>query len=206
MKQIKLITKDTDLSKIKKVNWDIYSRGFYYDAYQVEGYYHSIGGKWGNNDYWVCQRGKKTTFYNLIEFSGFVCSWGMNFKESNYTKTKWNETEMRDIVKFEILRNDKVFYSFNVHSIEYGIAKARKIMIEIHEHPISFNEQNFENQIIGRKIKFMGKPSIIESYSIDNNLIIVPDGWDIKEYRFYEEGEESICEDLFENSIDWFRD
>ncbi|MEN8907922.1 MAG: hypothetical protein ABF289_18375 [Clostridiales bacterium] len=208
MAEIKLIDKNTDFTKLKMelMKWDTYSNKEYYDVYRIENHFHSIGGKWGNNNYWASPRGEKPTYDNLIEFSGVICSWGMRFYESNFIKTKWNETEMNDIVKFEITRNDKIFYDFIVRDIEYGIAKARKIMIEIHEHPIPFNEQNFEKQIVGRKIKWMDKPSVIESYSINWNLIVVPDGWDIREYRHYEGGEESISEDLFDNSIDWFRD
>jgi hypothetical protein len=207
MRDIKLITKDTDLSNIYMLDWDTYCNGIYYDVYNVDGYIHTIGGKWGENSFWACEKGEKPTFENLIEFGGEICSWGIKIEANNWIKTKYDETEMRSNYKVKILRNDKVFYSFGVNDMDYGLCKARKLLFEIEEHGLSFGSRNYVKNIVGRKILWRYEPAIIESYSLDGNLIIIPDGKD----RFenvsdtYYDNENYVAEDLFASSIDWFR-
>ena len=201
--QIKLIDEDTDFSKIKKLPWDTYCCGNLFDVYRIEDHYHSIGGKWGNNNYWACERDKKPTLDNLVEFSGDVCSWTLKFEESNSMRYKYGESEMMSCIGVSIERNEKKFYHFVVSDMDYGISKARLLLFEIHEHPIRFNNQNYQNEIIGRKILFREKPCIIESY-YSGSVIIVPDGWDISEYKFYD-GDRFIKDDIFSPSINWFR-
>ena len=148
-----------------------------------------------------------------MEFSGNVCNWGISIDESNYYKYKYDEKEILRSIKVKIMRNGKEFYSFVVNDFDYGLVKARKLLFEIQEHPISFSSINYENEIIGRKIYFDKMPCIIGSYTVGNDRVIIkPDlscmkmeGWH-KNLDGYFEGEESIPEDLFASSINWFRD
>ena len=192
MDKIKLLNKNSNLKHIKKLNWDTYIRGVYYDVYRINEYIHSIGGQWGEDCYWACKRGETPSYKNLVEFTGHVCSWSLLIEETNYLKTKYEETEIRNSIHVKILRNDKVFYSFTVRDFEYGYAKARKLMIEIPEHPISFNEIDFENQIIGREILWRGQKCKIIEYSMNENLIIEPIN-----------NKECIAEDIFSEQINW---
>lgn len=213
MVEIKLIEKDTDLSNIEKMKWDAYFNDIPLHVYRLKEYYHSIGGKWGNNDYWCCNRNQKPTFDTLMEFSGNICNWGISVKEKNSHRYKWEEHEIDYYIKVEITRNNKVFYSFNVNDFDYGYSKARVILTSIHEHPICFNEIDFQNQIIGRKIMWDKMPCIIDSYTIGSDgIIITPDlnlismnDWNnnLDDY-FKDEG--FVKEDLFSYSINWFRD
>lgn len=210
MVSCKLITKDTNLSGIIKIGWDTYLNNEPLEVYHVDGHYHSIGGKRGNNDYWCCPRGEKPTFNNLMEFSGEACNWDFEIVNKNYFKSKWGEDEIRCSNLVIIRRNGKRFYSFGVRDIEYGVAKATILLTDISEHPIAFHMQNYENEIINRKIYWNGLPAIIESYSMDGNLIIVPDLEKVDIDTFSEKvlGEfhdEYVAEDLFASSINWFR-
>ena len=108
---IKLIDKDTDLSQVNmsKLDWDIEVHNRPHDVYRLEGFIHSIGGHWGENEYWCCPRGEKPTYDNLMEFNGHVVQWGIEYIPSNYTKCKWNQTSVRKNGKAVIKRNGKVF-------------------------------------------------------------------------------------------------
>lgn len=205
MCEIKLITRETEFKGIELMPWDSCHNDVELHVYRIPGYIHSIGGKWGNNNYWCCKRGEKPTYENLYEFSGNVCNWGIMINENNYHRFKWNEHEIESSIRVEIIRNKKVFYTFVVNNFDYGLVKARKLLFEINEHPISFNEINYEKQIIGRKILFKNTPCIIDEYSMNNNLCIYPENEFQKEFnKKYEDG--FVVDDLFSNSIDWFRE
>ena len=51
MTELKLIDKDTDLSILYPLNWDAVMGDKEYQVYSAEGYIHSIGGRWGENNY-----------------------------------------------------------------------------------------------------------------------------------------------------------
>lgn len=215
--EFKHLTKETDFNTLEmsKLAWDVYCYGKPYRVYRIEGYMHTQGGKWGENCYWAFPRDEQPSYENAVMFEGNVCNWSLNVKQSNSFKEKWGETRMRSSFGFEILRNGKVFYSFGANDMDYGIAKARKLMVEINEHPICFNEIDYHLEIVGRKIYWREQPAIIKSYSMNGNLWIVPDGIprfkkcsyedSVTEYMDDEDYEDGIAEDLFAPSIYWFR-
>jgi hypothetical protein len=213
MEQIKLLDKNTDFTKIKlsKMGWDTYCNKKYYEVYLIEGFIHSIGGRWGTNKYWACPRNEKPCYNNLIEFSGEPCCWSFTIESTNSLKTKWDETEMRHHYGCTILRNDQIFYQFGAHDLDFGLSRIRQLLFIINEHPINFNEQNFEKQIIGRKIYWREQSSIIVRYSTEGTLTIVPEGQQFFNSPCYQnpedttEKESTIVEDLFAPSIYWFR-
>ena len=55
MSEIRLITEDTDIDslKISKMDWDVEVKGVPYQVVRIEGYIHSIGGRWGENNLWM---------------------------------------------------------------------------------------------------------------------------------------------------------
>ena len=70
MADIRLITKNTNLSHPSKpYDWDVLIDGRPYFVVRMEGYVHSIGGRWGNNDLWAYPRDEAPSYENLIEFS-----------------------------------------------------------------------------------------------------------------------------------------
>lgn len=206
MCDIKLIKKDTDFFKLKfeLMPWDSWYGDNPLDVYRIDGYIHSIGGRWGNNNYWCCLRGQKPAFDNLMEFSGHPCNWGINIIENNYHKYKWEQHEINRSIRVEIIRNSKVFYSFVVNDFDYGLSQSRILLFEVLEHPIQFNNVNFEKDIIGRKILWKQKPCIIKDYSMNNNLIICPDKGYKKYFKNYED--ETVVDCLFSPAISWFRE
>jgi len=220
---IKLIDKDTDLAKVnmQKLSWDVEVCGKPYEVYRVDEYVHSIGGNFGDNDYWCCPREKKPTVENLIEFSGHVVQWGIEYIPSNYTKYKWGKSEVKKSGKTIIKRNGKIFYSIGSREHEYGLAKAQVALVQIQEHPICFHDQDYMKELIGRKIWLNDQPALIERANVCEEdgiyIWVVPDKSKIEKFIFprwenteeeswigeYENG--TKC-DILESNIDWFRE
>lgn len=167
MSSIKLISPETDLSKVKmrELDWDVVVRGKEYKCFRIPGYVHTIGGQYGENEYWACPRDEEPTVDNLIEFDGEPVRYSIVIDNSNYIKTKWDETEIRNNVLCRILRNDKDFYSFGSSDIPFAYAKAYYLITLIRESVINFYEYNYaEKEIIGRHIWWKRKPYTLCTY------------------------------------------
>ncbi|MBN2545746.1 MAG: hypothetical protein JXB50_08115 [Spirochaetes bacterium] len=215
MTEIKLITDKTDLSilNIEKMGWDTWHNDRPVDVYRIEGYVHSIGGHWGENNYWCCVRNLTPTNSNLMEFNGHPCQWGYNIEANNYYKYKYNQASIEGNYSIKILRNGFPFYSFIARDLDWGINRARMLLFNINEHPVNFNMIDYQKEIIGREIMWHKVPCIIASYSLDNSLKIYPDLRYTTKERFFEcitncdeedRGNGFIMEDLFAESIEWF--
>jgi len=224
MYEIKLIDKDTDLSKVNKhaLKWDVVVNNIPQEVYRIEGFIHSIGGHFGENDYWCCPRDQEPSVDNLIEFSGHVIQWGIEYIPINYTKYKWGEDEVRKTGRTVIKRNGKTFYVIGCNNMDYGLAKARYSLTRLEEHPIGFSSYDFvEKDVIGRKIWYSDQPAIIQRANwFDDNgfeVWIVPDKNFISKFRFprwegteeeswISEYENGLMADILESPIDWFRE
>ena len=211
--RINLIDEETDLSIIQKYNWDIDVKGFKYHVCRVPEYYHSIGGKYGNNNLWCYPREEEPSFNNLLQFNGSPVRWGVVIDDSNYIKHKWGEGEILHTHWVSITRNGEEFYSFACGGLGYGMAKAQVLIARLEDHPISFNDIDFEAQIIGRKIWWHESPGIIRRYIKGQACVMIePDGIEKfprpSSYRDDDPyGEDiDIKAEIFDNNIWWFRD
>lgn len=213
MTDIKLIDENTDLSNLKRpIGWDLEIKGIPYDIYRVDGYNHTIGGKYGENCFWACATGEKPTHENLIEFNGDAPTWGVTFDRINYVKSKWDETSVEANGACWITRNGKNFYSIPARHMDYGLAKAQYMLVQlIEECPLWLSERNWKENAIGRKIWYENQPAIITRITSDNELWIEPDGigkfkapasWEDMDFEDYEDG---LRTDLLSPNIDWFR-
>lgn len=207
--KIKLIDKETDLSKCKmtELNWDINIQGVDYKCFRIEGYVHSIGGKWGENDYWCCPRTENPTAENLIEFNGYTTRYEIQIKENNYIKTKWDESEVRGSVSCHILRNDKEFYSFVSRDAAYTWAKAYSIIEStIKEGVINFCRFDYiEKEIIGRHIWYRGQPYTLCTYMEGQCCSMAVPGHQTEDFDYSASGENGIKIDLLvDKNVQWF--
>lgn len=207
--KIKLIDNKTDLSKceIKELDWDINVRGIDYKCFRIKGYIHSIGGKWGENDYWCCPRTEDPTPNNLIEFNGYTTRYEIQVKENNYIKTKWDESEVENSVSCHILRNDKEFYSFVCRDTAYAWAKAYSLIEStIKEGVIDFWRFNYiEEEIIGRHIWYKGQPYTLCTYMEGQCCSMAIAGHQEKDFDYYDSNEDGIKIDLLmDKNIQWF--
>ena len=213
----KLPETNEDLKDAIHYNWDaIYGENNEpVNVICLAGFPHSIGGRFGINELYCYSRNKELNIDNIMLFSGDACLWDIEFKSSNYYKNKWNEERIEHTHLCKIYRNRKLFYALNSYDLDYLMARAKVLMTEIHEHSICFDMIDYEKEIIGRKILWKQTPCIIISYTINNNLIIVPDFEEISpesflditkfDREYYDSNDYSFPEDLFSKSIDWFR-
>lgn len=215
MTDIKLIDENTNISELKmrKMDWDVVMKGKPFQVVRIEGYIHTIGGKWGDNNLWAYPRDEEPTYENLIEYnSERPVMWGINFNPHHYVRSKWDETEMRYSGAVTITRNGEDFYTL-CGGMNYGIDKARVLISEIEEHPLGFNEIDYEKNIIGRKVWWRSQPAVITMWMKGQAcVILVPDGIDEFEipnehlYDPYEDENKSIKTEVFDKHIYWFRD
>lgn len=176
---IRLIDEETDLSKVKPLPWDLVVHGVPYYVAHVDGYVHTVRYHDGGEqaiDLWCWPRNEKPAYENMAEYTlTEPVSWGIEYNENKYFKTKWDESELRCGAGTTITRNGEKFYRVG-GGMRYSVPKAILLISEINEHPLGFNEIDFDKKMIGRKIWYNSQPAKIESYVAGQCcIIIVPD-------------------------------
>lgn len=177
MPDIRLITKDTVLPHLRHMDWDVVINGIPHYVVRIEGYVHTIGGRYGENDLWAYPRDKAPTYDTLVEFGcDNPVAWGIRYEPKNYTKTKWDETEARSSGGVAITRNGEIFCHVT-GGMNYGIDQARVMIARFNEHPLELNSINFDKKAIGRKVWWRSEPAIVTSYIHGQACVILePDG------------------------------
>lgn len=212
MTDIKVIHKDTDISKlqIRRLPWDVWVKDIPYYVVWIEGYVHTIGGKWGDNNLWMYPRNEEPTYENLVEFNGEGGAlWGIEKNPKHYIRTKWGETECFTSNAITITRNGEPFH------VTHGIHHALDLINQINEHPLDFNEIDFDKNMIGRKVWWRSEPAVVTRW-IGNGqacVILEPDG--IEKFtvpaEFAREEPDYYCDgdvktSVFDKHIWWFRE
>ena len=214
MTDIRLIEKDTILPKLRPYDWDVYINDKPYYVVRIEGFVHTIGGKYGENDLWAYPRDEEPTYENLIEFNcDNPVSWGIEYKPRNYARCKWDECESFSGSTIMITRNGKNFCDVWGKGINYGIDKARVMISQFQEHAMDLNSIDFDKKVIGRKVWWRSEPAVVTSY-VDGQacVILEPDGIDhfTVPAEFAKEEPEYYCDgdvkaDILDKHIWWFR-
>lgn len=211
MMNIKLIDRDTDISrlKIRQMGWDTVINGKPYFVVQIVGYVHTIGGKYSNNDLWAYPRDEKPNCKNLVQFEGEPVCWGINYAPYNYARCRHGEFEATTIGNVFITRNGEKFCD-----VRGGIERAKCMINDFNEHPINLNEIDFDKKVIGRKVWWRSEPAVVSNYiSKQACVILEPDG--IKQFttpaEFADEGCNYYCDgdvkaDILDKHIWWFRE
>lgn len=214
MTNIKLITKDTDISKliINKLPWDVVINNIPYQVVEIEGYVHTIGGSREENNLWMYPRNGEPTYETLIEYQCRGCGvcWGIKYEPYNYVKHKWDESECFTSSGAMITRNGQDFYF-----CRSGIDEAKWLMAQLQEHPLGLNEYRFVEEMIGRKVWWRSEPAIITRWIGDGQacVILEPDGIErfTKPAEFandvcWDDDEKYVKADIFDKHIWWFRE
>ena len=205
--KINLITKDTDISSLEMehMNWDVVIRDRPYYVVWIDGYCHSIYGRYGGgNCYWAYPRDESPSFENLIEFSNVdPVQWGISYNPKLYIHSKWDESEICQSKSVTITRNGQPFYIMMATGIAYGIDSARCIITTISEHPLNLNQIDYDINMVGRKVWWKDEPAIIERFIGGGQaaVMLIPDG-----VPCFKSGETDIKDDIFSKDINWFRD
>lgn len=210
MTDIKLIDDSTDISELKmrKLEWDVVVRGVPYQVVRIDGYVHTIGGHWGENNLWCYPLGENPTYDNLAEFTADdpVC-WGIKYEPYLYHKHKWDEHEIRRSSGITITRNGDVFDN------AYSIDEAKVKINEYRGHPLNLDCMDYDKSCIGRKVWWRSEPAIITHYCKGQACVILaPDGIDTftvppefakEEPYYYSDGD--VKTHILDKHIWWFR-
>ena len=207
---INLIDRTTDISRLKmrQMDWDTVINRKPYFVVLIEGYIHTIGGKYGNNNLWAYPRDEKPNCENLVQFEGEPVCWGINYAPYNYARCRHDEFEATTIGNVFITRNGEKFCD-----VRGGIERAKCMINDFNEHPINLNEIDFDKKVIGRKVWWRSQPAVVSNYiSKQACVILEPDG--IKQFttpaEFADEGCNYYCDgdvkaDILDKHIWWFR-
>ena len=184
-----------------------------YQVISIAGHCHTLGGRWGDNDYYAYPRDEEPTIENLLEFNGSPCSWGMIASNSHYVLNKWDESSIESGQSITITRNGAPFYT------THGIFHALDLLeyLKANEHPLDLQEYEFDKKMIGRKVWWKGQRAIIDHYIRGQACVILkpdsamnvfhcPEEYKGDDIRWDSEDEDSIKEDIFSKSIGWFRE
>lgn len=163
-----------------------------YPVYSIDGYEHP-NGKWnGCPDTWWLDlseppvKGEITPEKELIPYVdkgvNRIC-WEVRFKQKNYAKFKWDDWNISSSGQCQIYANGKLIYSFGSRSVDYALAKAQYMMVNLTEHPFNFFNPGEEK---GRKIWYYGLPAIIEPGYDPGNIRVVPDYTDIDQDSWWD--------------------
>lgn len=216
MSEYRLIKRE-DIKGLRytKMPWDVCIKNRPYQVIDVDGFVHTIGGHldFGNgNSFWTYPLDEEMNYDNLIEFDGCPgARWGLEYYPTNYIKTKWDKSEVRQGRHLIITRNEKPFYDgfLTIHE-----ALSLVLDNKLSEHPLNLNNRDFDKNCVGRKIWYRSEPAIIERYVNGQACIIIkPDGMERfsvpKEHQdsdipYYEE--DTLKVNIFSKYIWWFRE
>lgn len=211
MADFKMVSTDADIEVVKRcrpIDWDVVIQGRPYYVVRVPGYVHTIGGRFGDNDYWAYPRSEEPTLSNILEFDAdtIVC-WGIRYEPKIYIKSKWDDTFARSTVSSVITRNGEDFCD-----VRGGVNRAIVMIDEINDHPLELNSIDFDKKMIGRKVWWRSEPGVITHYCKGQACVIIePDGIEkfttpaefADEEFYYEDG--YVKTSIFDDHIWWFR-
>ena len=96
-----------DLKGLCKYDWDLVIGREPYDVYRLEGYRHSLGGRW--EDLYCVPTGEVPTTDNLLPYCGdHAPKYSVLWEPTLYIKNKWDSTSVESSGHFQILRNGKI--------------------------------------------------------------------------------------------------
>lgn len=184
-----------------------------YLVVSLEDHCHTIGGIWGENDYWCFPRDEKPTVDNLLEFNGYPCAWGMIIDNHGYVRTHWDESEVTSSQTITITRNGAPFYR------THGIYHALDLLdyLKENEHPLDLQSYEYDKKAVGRKVWWKGQKAVVERFITGQACVIltpdptigkfsVPPEYEGDDLMWDDESPDSIKEDIFSKQIRWFRD
>ena len=198
MTEFKEIKKDSDISHARlQKHFDLVMYGKEYDVYEIDGYMHTMGGKYGKNCYYACPTGEEPSYDNLIEFNGIAPTWGVFFEPTNYVR----RDEVMSSGKCWITRNGEKFYNIGGRTMEYALAKAQYKLVRLFEdHPLSFQYRDWKERAKGTTFYYKGNKYVITGFDSDNDII---------SYQVLDDGTLSghmLKFDLLWEKIDWYGD
>ena len=155
-------------NNVRKI-FEILIEGRMYPVYGIEGYEHMLGQSNGCPASWWLDYSvyhtddddEEPTMRELVPYidKGVhrIC-WGVNYRQYNSTKYKWDEWNIRSGGVCEITANNKPVYKFHWRDFEGALAVAQVKINDMIGHPFNFI---YPEKEVGRKIWYYGLPAKI---------------------------------------------
>lgn len=165
----------------KRHIFDAYYRDRLCPVYDIEGKEHGWG-KWNGQPatWWIdiggeIAKGTGVVQEHLVEYHNSQINrpcWDIRVKETNSYKVKWDEDRWSKGCSCEMWANGKLIYKFYTRDIEFAMAKAAVLTVQLMEHSFNFLEQEKER---GRKIWWYNLPATILNGYEPGEVRIKPD-------------------------------
>ncbi len=200
---------DTNSEKIK---WDLVINDVQYDVYRISGFYHTIGGHFGLNDYYCCPSSNSLTLNTIIQYDGNIGSmWDIKYKHNNSIRIKYDAARTRTSGEWIIYRNNKRFISEYCNDMKYGLSKAYATLIELQEHSIPFHYRDWMTEVINRPIYYYDQPALITEILANTDIIIVPENGKFIQPEYCnwlvsDDDNNKNKTSILDNHIYWYRD
>jgi hypothetical protein len=180
---------------------------------------HTLGEMNGEPSTWWLWHPRKRQWMAWIDKGAKRPCFRVEVTEQNYTKYKWDDWDVRYGVTCSIYINNVRYYTFVCGDIDYALARAQVLKVELVEHPSFSNIVNVETHLKGRKIWYKNQPAVIERFVEGGEVWIAPDGIDKfnmkeawmtedHELEWAEEWEEQgvVVDALLSKNIQWYRE
>lgn len=211
--------------ELTRLNWDIVIKGEEYFGYHLgpdfNNYDESDKEKYlFRYDTWfICKRDcpEDKIIDNLISCSrdNMQIRWGFSVKEDSYLKYKWDEYSFRTSVKYNIIRNDELFYEGCCGSLEGAYINAMKIIYQLEDSPANINTIDWNKNIIGTKVWYCDQAAIIQSV-YQGEMYLVPDkefieefkepeSWKGEDWMYWGDYKDGLYVEIWDPRITWFR-
>ena len=210
---------------LNRLNQDIVIKGEEYFAYRLgtdfKNFDESVKEHYSNRDdiWFICKRDcpEDKITDNLIQCNeNKMCvRWGFSINEDSYLKYKWDEYSFRTNVKYNITRNDELFYEGCCGSLEGAYVNAMKIIYEAQNSPADIGTIDWNTNIIGTKVWYCDQPAIIQSvyrgemYLVPDKEFIKefkePESWKGEDWMYWGDYKDGLYVEIWDSRITWFR-
>ncbi len=146
-----------------------------YQVWNIMDYEHE-NGKWNGTPatWWLdySEPGEENVLVPYVDIGVHRICWEIRYKQKNYVKHKWGETDIRNSGRLDIYANGRNVYRMNCRNLEYAMSNAMIMPYKLMEHPFNFLKREEEN---GRKIWYYGLPATISINDYDSDIKVIPD-------------------------------
>ena len=150
-------------------------------VYRLKGHPHSLGVNNSVQDLYVCGREEVPSERTLKPFNDANWTvWGIRILPRMVRR----DHEYTAGISIMITRNGRDFIPVSATTLDYALIEAaRKIhKLDIPDTPFSVSHIDFEEEIVGRKVEFRGKPGVVTSYIWGQHCVIIKgEGLDVKD-------------------------
>lgn len=198
--------------------FDIHINDKPYGVYDIEGKEHNLGryndspATWWllyddnpNQVKFINEMEEESNLIPYIDKGIHRICWEINYKQTNYTKFKYDEYDIRSSGICTLKANNREIYKFHSSDLNYAMAQVQVLVGKITCHPYNFFEPEKDD---GRKIFFCGLPAFVYKGWEVGEIKIKPDYSKIdketwwERYELFNSHHENKDDDEFDDELE----